>query len=133
MRIPTGDGSSGVDAELRGILTKTVVGDLRAHFNGWLATINGDNDTNARDFLWGFAAGVDFPVVPDSLYMVLDYVHRSSEHFGAGNMNMIEAGVEWLCCPNNRLNFSTQVGLDDNGDTPNFGVMANWVYEFGGS
>lgn len=132
MRVPTGDRSNGVDAEFRGILTKTITGDLRAHFNGWLETVNGNNDPDARHFQWGFATGVDFPLLADkSLYMVADYVHRCSVHEGASNMNLLEVGMEWLCCPNNRLNFSTQIGLDDNEDTPNFGVMINWVYQFG--
>jgi hypothetical protein len=130
VRVPNGYNSSGVDGELRGLWTKTLVGDLRGHFNAFAKTVNGDNDVNARDFQWGFIFGVDTPLTDArDLWLMLDYMHRSSEHYGNANMNMFEAGLEWKMDDSQSLHFSTQVGLDDNGDTPNFGARLAYTYE----
>jgi hypothetical protein len=130
LRTPTGDRSNGVDGELRGILTKSLVGDLRGHFNAFAITINGDNDMDARNFQWGFVVGLDAPLTDArDLYLIVDYLHRSSEHYGVSNMNIVEAGLDWEVAVGQRLHFTTQVGLDDNGDTPNFGARVAYTYE----
>jgi hypothetical protein len=130
LRTPTGDGSEGVDGELRGILTNTLVGDLRGHVNAFAITVNGENDPAARDFQWGFVFGVDAPLTEArDLWLIVDYLHRSSEHYGASNMNMIEAGLDWEVAHGHRVHFTTQVGLDDNEDTPNFGARVAYTYE----
>jgi len=130
MRMPTGYDSSGVDGELRGLWTKTIAGDLRGHFNAFAITVNGDNDENARDFQWGFVFGVDMPITDArDLWLILDYLHRSSEHYGNGNMNMVEAGVEWKMDDSQSVHFTTQVGLDGDGDTPNWGARLAYTYE----
>jgi len=130
MRTPTGYHSSGIDGELRGLWTKTIAGDLRGHFNAFAATINGDNDVNARDFQWGFVFGADMPISDArDLWLMLDYIHRSSEHDGNGNMNMLEAGLEWKVDDSQSVHFTTQVGLDGDGDTPNWGARLAYTYE----
>lgn len=130
LRLPTGHDSSGVDAEFRGHLTKTIAGDLRGHANAFLITVNGNNDPDLRHFQWGFVFGVDFPLTAaKDLWMILDYVHRSSEHYGASNMNMAEAGIEWEFAEGKSFHFSTQVGLDDNEDTPNWGARIGYTHE----
>lgn len=130
LRTPTGYHSSGVDGELRGMWTKTIAGDLRGHFNAFAVTINGDNDVNARRFQWGFVFGADMPLNDArDLWLMLDYVHQSSEHYGNGNMNMVEAGMEWKMDDIQSVHFSTQVGLDGDGDTPNWGARVAYTYE----
>lgn len=131
LRIPTGDRSSGVDAEFRGILTKTLVGDLRGHANAFLITANGNNDPDERHFQWGFVFGADMPLTSaKDLWLIVDYMHRNSEHYGAANMNILEAGVEWEFAQGQSFHFSTQVGLDDNRDTPNWGAKISYTHEF---
>jgi len=130
LRMPTGYHSSGVEAEFRGMLTKTLVGDLRGHLNAFALTVNSDNHPDARDFQWGFLFGVDCPLTAaKDLWLIVDYMHRSSEHYGASNMNMLEAGLEWEFTEGQSLHFSTQVGLDDNEDTPNWGAKMAYTYE----
>lgn len=130
LRTPTGYHSSGVDGELRGLWTKTIAGDLRGHFNAFAVTINGDNDINARRFQWGFVFGADMPISDArDLWLMVDYIHRSSEHYGNGNMNMVEAGVEWKMDDSQSVHFTTQVGLDGDGDTPNWGARVAYTYE----
>lgn len=127
MRVPTGYRSSGIDGELRAILTKNFGGGCRGHFNAFAISVNGDNDYYARDFQWGFVFGVDAPI-SDDVYVMLDYMHRSSEHYGNGNMNMIEAGLEWKLDDSQSVHVSANAGLDDNGDTPNFGARLAYTY-----
>ena len=130
VRIPTGYHSSGVDGELRGMWTKTIAGDLRGHFNAFATTVNGNNDPNARDFQWGFVFGADMPLNDArDLWLMMDYQHRSSEHYGNGNMNLVEAGVEWKMDDVQSVHFTTQVGLDGDGDTPNWGARIAYTYE----
>ncbi len=130
VRIPTGYHSNGVDGELRGHLTKTLAGSMRGHLNAFAITVNGDNDPGARDFQWGFVAGIDTPLTAaEDWWLMLDYLHRSSEHYGVSNMNMFEAGLEYKMSDISSLHLTTQVGLDDNDDTPNFGARIAYTHE----
>jgi len=129
LRVPTGDNSSGVDGELRLILTNDYDSGVRSHFNAFAQTVNGDNDPDLRHFQWGAVFGVDGPLCGDgAVRWVADYLHRSSYHFGAGNVNMLEAGLEWDMAAAQKLGMSLQVGLDDNEDTPNFGAAITYAY-----
>ncbi len=128
-RVPTGDESSGVDGELRFILTKHYASDLRSHVNGFLTTVNGDNEPNLRDFQWGVVLGMDGPLCADgAVRWVADYMHRSSEHDGIANMNVLELGAEWTATETFKLGLSTQIGLDDEEDTAAWGMRVNAVY-----
>ena len=157
VRTPTGNGSQDMDAEFRAILTKTLCCNLRAHANAFLTTVNGnnasqgsnnrywgsssdggfwgngrDNFDDARHLQWGVVLGIDAALTEaEDLWLILDYMHRSSEHYGNANMNIIEAGLEWQFAEGQGLHFSTQMGLDDNGDTPNFGARVSYTYEIG--
>jgi hypothetical protein len=78
VRIPTGDDSNGVDAELRLILTNEYDSGIRSHFNAFAATINNNEDWSGGDFFsdlfgeggfgdprhfqWGFVLGMDGPL-----------------------------------------------------------------------
>jgi len=129
LRLPTGDRSSGVDGELRAILTKEYESDLRSHVNGFVTTANGNNEPDTRYFQWGLVIGMDGPLCADgAVRWVADYMHRSSEHFGASNMNVLELGSEWTMAQNSKLGMSAQIGLDDHEETPAFGLKLNYSY-----
>jgi hypothetical protein len=128
-RLPTGEGSSGVDGELRLLLTNSYASGLRSHINAWGKTVNGNNDPDARSFQYGFAVGMDGPLCANgAVRWVADFMSRSSIHYGAGHMNILEGGWEWQIADVHKLGMSMNVGLDDNDDTPNFGAALNYTY-----
>lgn len=132
VRVPTGDGSSSVDGELRLLLTNEYDSDIRSHVNGFVKSVNGNNDPNSRDFQWGVVLGLDGPLSSDGSWRwVADYMHRSSKHFGAADMNLLDVGWEWAINECNSLGMSVQIGLDDNDDTPNFGAGLVYAYSLG--
>ena len=131
LRIPTGDNSSGVDAELRLVMTKDYDNGMRSHVNSFVATINGDVDAagDERNFQWGMVLGMDGPLCSDgAVRWVADYMHRSSLHDGASNINMLELGWEWKIADAQSLGLGVQVGLDDNEDTANVGIGVTYSY-----
>lgn len=141
IRTPTGRGSSGVDGELRLILTNQYDSGIRSHINGFLTSANGNNDESTRyiaddetfpdnrHFQWGMIFGLDGPLCADcGVRWVADYVHRSSYHYGASNLNLLEFGLEWQIAEGHTLGMSNQVGLDENEDTPNFGAGIEYAY-----
>lgn len=158
-RIPTGDGSEKVDAELRLIITNDYGNGLRSHINVFGKSVNGDNqsrtahvsgrssrssgrlgsgfggfgnhnEVEARDFQWGVVIGLDGTLCSDVRW-VADYMHRSSEFDGRGNINLLELGWEWDMSQAQKLGMSFQIGLDDNGDTPNFGIGLMYAHSLG--
>lgn len=132
LRIPTGDESNKVDFETRLILTNQYDSGVRSHINGFVATVNGDNDANARHFQWGFVVGMDGPLCSDgSVRWVADYMHRSSYNYGRGNVNMLELGWEWAMDDSNALSMSMQVGLDGEDDTINAGIGLQYSHSLG--
>jgi len=132
VRAPTGDNSNGVDGELRLILSHQCSESVRGHINAFAISANGDNDEDLRNFHWGAVFGLDGPLFGDeSLRWVADYMHRSGEHFGSRNINMLELGTEWTIDASNRLASGIQIGLDDNEDTPNFGARLTYAYSIG--
>lgn len=128
-RIPTGDNSNGVDGEARLILTNDYDSGVRSHLNGFIQTINGDNDGDLREFGWGVVAGLDGPLCGDgAVRWVADYLHRSGRHNGSRNTNLLELGWEWDMDDAQKLGMSFQIGLDDNEDTPNFGAIVTYAH-----
>lgn len=147
VRLPTGDDSHGVDAELRLLLTNEYESGIRSHLNMFAATDNSDPGagaefgalpeffgfgdgfaTDPRHFQWGFVAGLDGPLCGDgAVRWVADYLHRSSYHYGAANINMLELGWQWAMADTQRLGMSLQIGLDDEADTPNFGAVLGYT------
>ena len=147
-RIPTGDGSSGIDGELRLILTNEYESGMRSHINAFAATINDDEDASGggffgpfggffgaddfgdpRHFQYGFVIGMDGPLCGDgAVRWVADYMNRSSLHYGASNMNILELGWEWTMAEARKLGMSVQIGLDDEDDTPNFGAAVSYAW-----
>lgn len=133
LRLPTGDNSDGVDAELRLVLTNDYDSGIRSHINGFAQSINGDNFDDLRDFQWGVVIGLDGPLCADgTVRWVADYLHRSSQRENSSNMNLLELGWEWDMASNQKLGMSMQIGLDDNEDTPNFGAAITYSQTLGG-
>lgn len=137
-RIPTGDGSDGVDGEVRLVMTNEYDSGLRSHVNGWLKSANGTNGNgfvqgdrvygNERDFQYGAVLGVDGPL-GDNARWVLDYQWRIGQYEGTGSgSNILEGGAEWVLNDQNKFGVSVQVGLDDNDDTANFGAVFNFSH-----
>lgn len=146
-RIPTGDGSSGIDGELRLILTNEYESGIRSHFNIWGKTFNGNNDVNTdlnegtwydwegdsydgfRDFQYGGIIGLDGPITSDgAVRWVADYSWDNGKLNGSSGSNRLELGWEWMMAEAHKLGMSVLVGLDDEDSTPNFG--AGLVYSF---
>lgn len=129
-RIPTGDGSSGVDGRFGLDFTKEFGdSDVRGHFNAFCITANGNNTPNERNFQWGFVVGADGPLCADgAVRWIADYMHRSSVHFGVANQNVLELGTEWVISDAHKMGFTTQIGLDGNDDTQAFGARLNYAY-----
>lgn len=158
-RIPTGDNSEKIDAELRLILTNDHGNGLRSHFNVFGKSVNGNNqrssgrgfhgnsrsfggfgsglglignndDLDARDFQWGFVLGMDGPLCGESRW-IANYMHRSSEFNGRSDINLAELGVEWSMSDAQTVGMSMQIGLDSNEDTPNFGIGLMYSHSLG--
>lgn len=133
-RFPSGDGSSGVDGTLGGAFTKTLVPRLRGHLQGTITTANGargGEDYDRRDFQWGAGVGIDYEI-DEKTYAILNYTNTVSDEVGNGNLNVLEVGVTHNICPGQRLRASVDVGLDDNGETPNFAAKIQWSIDWGG-
>ncbi len=145
-RIPTGDSSNGVDSEARLILTSEYDSGIRSHVNVFGKSVDGDNwrsvsgsretdifgnddRSRFRHFQWGLVLGLDGPLCGDgAVRWVLDYMNRSSSHYGRSNINMLEAGWEWTMSDAEKLGMAFQVGLDHAGDEPNFGASIAYTH-----
>lgn len=132
LRIPTGDRSNKMDLEMRLVMTNDYDSGLRSHVNVFMATVNGNSDENLRHFQWGFVLGLDGPLCGDgSVRWVADYMHRSSRHYGASNMNILELGWQWDINEAHKLGMATQIALDRVDDTPNFGAGFTYSWSIG--
>lgn len=129
MRIPSGDGSRGVDGEWHWILTKTLMPKFRAHFEGFIQTANGGRgeaqDFGRRPFQWGVGPGFDYAIT-DNVKAVLNYQNRSSDQVGNQNTNILEVGVASSIAENQYLCLAVDIGLDDGAGTPNFATKVQW-------
>lgn len=130
IRVPSGYHSSGVDYELRGLITKSIVPDkFRLHLNPFLKSVNGDNEEDHRYFQWGVIAGADYRVM-DNLVLNVDYVHETSETNGHRNQHTLEVGADWHFAEHQSLGFVTRAGLDGDDDGENWGFAISYIYEF---
>jgi len=126
-RFPTGEDSDGIDGGLRFILTNDYSSGMRSHVNIFALSSNTANDEGLRDLQYGLVVGMDGPLCADVRW-VADYMHRSSEHDGLGNMNLVELGWEWAMADATKLGMSLQVGVDHTSDTPNFGAKLTYSH-----
>lgn len=132
MRIPTGEGSSGVDAELHLNLSKSVATNCRAHLEGFVETANGGrggDDENRRAFQWGIGPGFDYRI-SDQTIAVINYLHRSSEEYGHSNQNILQLGMAHEITEGQHLKLAVDIGLDNHEETPNFGTKVQWAIEW---
>lgn len=132
MRIPTGDGSSGVDGELAMSMTKSIDDNLRLHLAGFVETANGGRggeDENRRHFQWGIGPGIDYQCTDETIGTI-NYLHRSSEEYGHHNQHILEFGVAHQIADNQHIKLAVDVGLDGAEETPNFATKLQWSIEW---
>jgi hypothetical protein len=150
IRVPTGDGSNGVDVELRLIMTYEYDRGIRSHLNFWGTTVNTDNYVDARDFQYGAVAGLDGPLNDDgSVRWVFDYMYASSRSEGSEDemvyypyptddssrgekRNIAEAGIQWQINECNKIGFAVQGGLDHaENETAEWAAVLTYAYTIG--
>ncbi|MBL8880720.1 MAG: hypothetical protein JNG88_16525 [Phycisphaerales bacterium] len=133
MRIPSGQGSSGVDGELHFNVTKTLLPNFRGHFEGFIETANGarggEDEDLRRAFQWGVGPGFDYSFSDDTIAAV-NYLMRSSEEYGHHNQNILQLGLAQRIAQNQHLKFAVDVGLDGADETPNLGAKILWSIEW---
>lgn len=130
IRIPSGYQSDGVDYELRGLLTKTVIpGTMRFHLNPFLKSVNGNRDDDTRWFQWGFLVGMDYRLA-DNLLFIMDYRHETGESFGTRNQHYADFGLDWHINEQNALGFVVRAGLDGDDEGENFGCAMSYILSF---
>lgn len=134
MRIPSGDGSEGVDGTLNSAITKSLGGNWRVHLNGYVKTANGamgdSDDRNRRDFQWGIGPGIDYQC-DESTIGTINYINRSADQDGQSNDGIVEVGFAHKLADNQHLKFAVDVdvrGTDD--DAANVGAKLQWSYEW---
>jgi len=133
LRFPTGVGSSSIDYELRGLITKTLVpGATRLHINPYAKSVNGNNNEDVHPFQYGAAIGIDHRI-NDSLLFVADYKYSSEEDKAAPRGNHeAEFDLDWDFAQNQILGVSLLVGLDGDDYGADFGAKVSYMISFGG-
>ena len=121
IRVPTGYESNGVDYELRGLFSKSITDCVRLHFGPFLKAVGGDNIEDVRRFQWGAAIGADW-MITDTLDLVIDYVHETSEVTGVRNQHSLDAGFIWEIAPNHKIGVNGRAGLDGDGVNGDWGA-----------
>jgi hypothetical protein len=144
MRIPSGQGSSGVDGTLHGAITKSLGGNWRAHLNGYVMTANGemggDDDDNGswgdderadrRDFQWGIGPGLDYQFNEETIGTI-NYINRSSDQNGESNDGIVEVGVVRKIADKQYLKFGVDFDVHGgNDDIPNVAAKVQWSIEW---
>lgn len=128
---PTGTGSSGVDYELRGLFTKTLIdGKMRGHFNPFLISDNGDEE-DIRNFRWGALAGVDYRV-SDSLVLIGDYRYESGEEEHTRDNHALDLGFDWRIDDRQTIGFVTEIGIDGDTHGPALEARISYILAIGG-
>lgn len=133
VRIPTGDGSEGVDYEWRGLMTWILSDTARFHLNPLVRSVNGENDgTDARHFRWGVIAGMDYDL-SDDFKLIWDYIYENSVTEHHRDDHTFQAGFDWKFAENQTLSLVGSVSLDGDGnDNASFGMNLGYTISFGG-
>ena len=150
MRIPSGDGSSGVDGAFHFNVSKTLLCNFRGHFEGWVETANGhhgagdggdatsfagffgEREPGRRHLQWGMGPGFDYSF-DEKTVAVLNYLMRSSDENGQHNSNILELGLARQLLSRVWLKTAMDIGLDGQEETPNFALKLQLSYSWGGS
>jgi len=136
LRIPSGDGSEGVDGKFSFGLTKSICSCFRVNFNGWVMTANGgrgDDDINRRHFQWGVGPGFDW-LIDDMTTATLNYLHRSSNKYGDANQHTLQLGLARVLFRDDTWTHSIKmvndVNLDGRDEHPNYGLSLQYSIAF---
>lgn len=137
MRVPSGDGSSGLDGTLSLMATKTFGEKFRVHFQGFVMSANGSSgaggDDERRAFQWGVGPGFDFQLAEETL-IGMNYLFRSSDDDGGRNESTIEfglvQGLGHIGEAKHEVKFAFDVGLNRASGTPNYGAKLLWGIEW---
>jgi len=133
MRIPSGQGSSGVDATFHLNATKSFSHGLRTHAEIFVETANGGSSPqereNRRALQWGAGPGFDYALDSQTL-VILNYLNRSSEERGHHNQNILEFGFCRALGESQQIKLAVDVGLDGQRETPNIAVRFEWELDW---
>lgn len=134
MRIPSGDGSEGVDGELSGAITHSLGSNWRAHLNGSVKTANGvmgdGDDSNRRDFQWSVGTGLDYQCDADTIGTI-NWINRSNDQNGENNDNILEVGFARKIADNQQLKLAVDIDVDGaDKSIPNVGAKLQWAIEW---
>lgn len=136
MRIPSGDGSSGVDGTLAAVATKTFAERFRVHFEGWIQTANGNlgsDDADRRHFQWALGPGFDY-MINEKTLVLLNYRNRSSEVYGNHNQNVLELGGIYEIARSGDIHqhvkAAIDIGLDGSTETEHFGAKVMYSIDW---
>ncbi len=130
VRIPTGVGSSGVDYEWIGLITKSIIpGKFRVNANPFVKSVNGNNEEDARHFLWGGSLGVDYRL-SDDLILVGLYRYEAGELEGTRDNHSLEFGADWTISEHQEIAFGVEVGLDGDDQGPALGARISYILDF---
>ncbi|MCH7720688.1 MAG: hypothetical protein IH988_06815, partial [Planctomycetes bacterium] len=114
-----------------GLFTKTCVPcEVRWHLNPWLKTIDGNNNDEARNFLYGAALGFDYRL-SDDVMLIADYQYARGENEGDEQDQLVEVGVDWSLSENRMLGLSGTVGVDGNDSGDDFTLGVSYIIKLG--
>ncbi|MCH7701129.1 MAG: hypothetical protein IID37_05535 [Planctomycetes bacterium] len=131
VRIPTGYKSSGIDYQLRGLFTKTCVPcQVRWHLNPWIKAVNGHNDDEARNFMWGTALGFDYRL-SDDVNFIADYQYNRGVDEGDDDDQLVEVGIDWSLSETRMLGLSGTIGVDGNDSGDDFTLGVSYIIKLG--
>ena len=120
VRLPTGNGSTGVDATLTGILDKDL-GPGTVYLSAWGTVPLDVEDDALRDFIWGTQLGYKWRV-SERFAMYGNYVFKGSEEFGQKESSILELAAQYEVNDRLVLGPGILVGLDNRDETPEFGA-----------
>ena len=134
IRLPWGHQSSGVDWELRGIFTKSIIDNTwRVHANPFLRVLGGDNiETNnlngktQRNFAAGVILGTDYQLT-DSTVLNFDYILDSGELNGYSMQHSMEAGLTYSLADNRKLAWVNRWTMDGDSQGDNWGMGLQYI------
>lgn len=116
-RLPSGDGFTGYDGTIVGVVTKTI-GQVRVHLNAAYTTI-GNSLPGIKSDADAFALGMDCPIV-DGLVLVADVFSLESPLQGGDRVQGVEAGVRAALTEKDTLSVGVSVGDGAGNVTPKF-------------
>lgn len=124
LRVPTGPGSSGVDACGRLLLTHAL-GQHRLHLVGTLRSVNGNTERRDGGLDWEAAFGWDYPLLANTR-VIADYVHRQADR----RENRLELALQHRLSERHTLAAGLGVALDRLGHDPSVSLGLAYTLAF---